>query len=346
MDHEIETFCKTLSIELPFLKKAYDQSTAVIKNVQSDLKKKFPDSFGDGVKEIDLVVHGSYARNEATEKSDFDNVIILHGSPKPSLIQSLIAEIDLIIRDLDLQEPGKEGLFGDIAVAGELYTRIGLESDTNVTTTRRILLLTESVSVFNESLHQKLIKNIIDRYCVDYEEQKSEGVQSKIPRFLLNDLIRYWRTIAVDFAAKRWRSPKKSPLRLAKLRISRKLMIAGALASVFLTEKKVKEGTTIREYLFQEFRKPSLARLAGTDEFLGDLGKEALKDIFLSYNDFLKIISNQDNREILNSDVSSGEGMNIWSEIQTIGEKVQNGLEEIFFSDPTFKDATKSYGLF
>lgn len=63
--------------------------------------------------------------------------------------------------------PGRRGLFGHIASAPGLTERIGLEQDTNVSTTRRLLVLEESVSVYRPDRRLELLRAILERYLFD-----------------------------------------------------------------------------------------------------------------------------------------------------------------------------------
>src|SRR6185503_7225481 len=121
-----------------------------------------------------------------------------------------------------------------------------------------VLLLEESVSLLEPRLHRKLVEVIIGRYL--YEGQ---GDANGPPRFLLNDVVRYWRTIAVDYEAKVWRDLAVDGwgVRYLKLRISRKLTFVSALVSLFLVAlEKPSDPTAFLREQFVDI--PALARLA------------------------------------------------------------------------------------
>lgn len=59
-----------------------------------------------------------------------------------------------------------------------------------------MLLLLESQAILGEVTHREAWGKILDGYLRD--ARKPGGV----PRLLLNDIVRYWRTICVDFAGK------------------------------------------------------------------------------------------------------------------------------------------------
>ena len=98
---------------------------------------------------------------------------------------------------------------------------------------------------------KKTMRSILKRYLVDYHNFENVSPLHKrgVARFLLNDVVRYWRTVAVDYQAKRWDElsppagafqeddglglePPKWGLRYIKLRSSRKLAFVGSLVSL------------------------------------------------------------------------------------------------------------------
>lgn len=205
---------------------------------------------------FDVVALGSVARSEASDQSDFDFLIVAHTRPSdPRLSRRLLEAVETVRQhELNLLEPGATRMFGGVISAADLTERIGLEQDTNRTHSHRILLLEESCSIYRPDLHRELIESIVERYLLD-----ADAREDAVPRFLLNDILRYWRTLAVDYEAKRWEGLDQNwGLRYLKLRISRKIALAGTLVSLF----SCPEPGALKEYLVQEFRKPPLARFA------------------------------------------------------------------------------------
>jgi hypothetical protein len=343
---DIERIATALRLDLGALKKANDLALKGMQDVSNHLHVKFPLPSGKQ-SDIDVVFLGSYARGEARKGSDRDYLVILNGPVDPHVPPDYIREVETICDELSILKAGAGGLFADVAIGPELYTRIGLADDTNVNISRRLLLLTESVSVYCKQTHEDIIRKIIDRYCIDYDEAASQGDHARVPRFLLNDLVRYWRTIAVDFGAKRWRAAAQDwHVRHAKLLISRKVLFAGALASLFLTPTAISSGANVRDHLFREFRKPSLARLAGIFNYLTPDGKESIKNILCSYNRFLEILDSQDVERGDLAKAKTETAQALLGEMKKLGKIIQEGLETIFYDDPLFSKITRRYGLF
>jgi predicted nucleotidyltransferase len=186
-----------ISGQVPALRSAARLSQSLVEDARSFLQKEVRPSKHTP---IDVLVFGSIARQEATHESDFDYLVVAHGLPKRvTLTRELLAAAEQTRERLDLKRPGAAGMFGRVIAAADLTERIGLEQDTNANHSHRILILEESVSVYQPRLRKTLIQAILARYLADYEQPKLG-----VPRFLLNDVLRYWRTLAVDYQAKRW----------------------------------------------------------------------------------------------------------------------------------------------
>lgn len=332
MHEDLRRVVHQLGVEVPALDRAATFSTENLNMAERRLRQDRPadeDAF-------DVVVLGSLARLEATEGSDFDFLVVAHHLPNnPRESRHLLASIQAVQEELELGDPGATGLFGSVVSATDLTERIGLEADTNQTHSRRILLLEESRSIYRSYLHRDLIRRIVERYLLDAEDR-----DPPIARFLLNDVLRYWRTLTVDYEAKRWeRLEREWGLRYLKLRISRKIAFAGTLASIFLCERPT------AEYFTDQFSKPTLARLAQLYDHLGGAGRDALREIFEIADAFVERLSNPDFRRRAKA-VSTRQELSQDEEFRSLREdarSLQAALETIFFGSERLGGQARRY---
>lgn len=162
-------------------------------------------SLREGLQEFDdptasIVVTGSLGRGEATHASDADWMMIVDGQSNPDH-GSLVHQIGRRFAELGFRKPGRTATFGDLVSSHELVHYIAGTQDTNVNLTRRILLLCESRALTRPLVRERVIRNILARYVV-HDPSIRSGRAPTLSLFLLNDVVRYWRTIASDYASK------------------------------------------------------------------------------------------------------------------------------------------------
>ena len=151
---------------------------------------------------------GSLARREAGEHSDLDAFFMLSGNKADKPI-GRIRDVKILNAVLDAADGAG---FPDFSGDGE-YLRFlhiedvvkyigGREDDYVNAFTARMLLLLESVCIFNEENFLQFKNDIIDVYFNDFHSH-SEDFR---PIFLINDVLRFWRTLCLNYESSRhWR---------------------------------------------------------------------------------------------------------------------------------------------
>ncbi|WP_435748740.1 nucleotidyltransferase domain-containing protein [Microbacterium sp. PMB16] len=324
-------------LSLPSLDAAFAHSESCIETARAHLAKQLDDA--DPA--IDVVAFGSLARREMTPASDLDWLVVVHALPeRRSSVQDAVTAADslrMVIGDgaVEVRAPGSSGVFGQMVSAVELVEVIGLQADTNHSHTRRILLIEESVSLRDEELHRKLLTTAFQRY-LDAHPPATTGV----PRFLLNDLLRYWRTVTVDYQAK---SPAESmySLRYLKLIVSRKLTFAASLLPLLTLALEEPElpGDAFAERLCETYSKPALVRWVDAAAVIvarNDAIADHVKDVLRIAEEFNGLVGDSDWRLRVAeaSRQPDAKDQPEFSQARDLGRRLQDNLEAIFFAEP------------
>ena len=96
-------------------------------------------------------------------------------------------------------DPSKGGEYWDFISKEDLLDIGSRNEDFNNSFTTRLLLILESKPLFNEEGYEELIAETVKRYFVDYEEHQGEFY----PLFLMNDILRYWYTLTLNYEYRR-----------------------------------------------------------------------------------------------------------------------------------------------
>jgi hypothetical protein len=346
--------------EWPTLMAAHNDATEVQNLLRTTLRQFTSD-------DVDVVVFGSLARREWTSGSDVDWTMLIDGQADSQHrvasreIQQVLSGLEF--RGTKLSPPGSEGIFGNMAFSHEIVHHIGGQADTNRNTTQRILLLLEAVALrdANDELggpYARIVRQILSRYLVSDSNFHSQADhESRIPRFLLNDIVRYWRTICVDFAYKDWeQGGMKWAIRNIKLRTSRKLLFVSGLLMVFscFRNNSLRRNgddsdaylLRLQRHLLSFVQSTPLNILVWT---LQDLGlNQPCKDFLGSYEEFLRQI----NDPLVRDRLGGLSEENVYSDetflaCREISHLLQATLKRIFFeADTSLREFTFEYGVF
>lgn len=182
-----------------------------------------------------VYVTGSAARGEMSTYSDLDLFIVSDvedTKPKLSRLDAIVVKAELINATKALGFPpfSGDGKYLETYTTKELCENLGTAKDDHANTfTARLLLLLESKPLLGDACYQGVIKEVLVPYWKDYARRSSEFR----PVFLINDIIRMWKTLCVNYEARTEQQPDwqlaKRKLTNYKLKHSRVLTCYSAL---------------------------------------------------------------------------------------------------------------------
>lgn len=196
-------------------------------------------------KDTCIYVVGSGGRGEMSRHSDVD-LFVARVDRDPSEVDALLVRqaIARALYEMDLPDPSKAGEYLKMHTAASLCERLGTPDDDAVNTfTARMLLLLESQPLLGTEAYETLLSAVIERYWQDVDEHADDYQ----PFVLVNDIVRYWRILLLNYVAKNFEKEKelKEPQlkaerrsRSYKLRFSRCLTCFSFLAALLATTAK------------------------------------------------------------------------------------------------------------
>jgi len=281
-----------------------------------------------------VVLFGSWGRRELTRRSDDDWALLVDGAardgvePEPEALAAALGD--------GSRGPGRSGVFGGRIFGDDLLSRIGLDADSNTNLTRRMLLMLESQPVAGDDVHRRCWEQVLDGYLEDADRPY------RPPRFFLNDLIRYWRTICVDFVGKEREGGEKWGIRNAKLRTSRKVLFAAGLVPLLQTHRFNREER--RAYLAAQLAAPATDRLAAA--FLDCGARDAGVRALSAYDRWLGVLDDPRRRAELESlTKETAHTSPVFRDVRRHATELHRGLLVLLFDTPLLPHV-REHGIF
>lgn len=188
-------------------------------------------AFSDNVDTVALA--GSFGRLEGSRESDADYIMVV----KDPKLESTARDQEVLRRAIEeykISPPNKSGVFAQPRSRRQLLDPIGKTDETVDELGKRMLLLLESRPIYCADAFDELLKELFGKYS-----EYVVGDSDKEFTFLVNDLMRYFRFICVNYQFNFWRQNEQWALRNLKLRYSRILMYSGLLFLLGEASKQV-----------------------------------------------------------------------------------------------------------
>jgi predicted nucleotidyltransferase len=246
-------------------------------------------------KPICVYATGSYGRLEGWRGSDVDLFFLYDGDDDadrfPLLtFMRLAACLITATEDMEFAPFSRDGRYLEVLYIRAMEKVLGSPDDDSTNAfTARMLLLLESQPVYDPALYASLLKRIVGFYYRDF----GDHADNFVPGFLINDILRFWRTLTLNYEHHRLklqdltgdelRSEKAaSALKNYKLKVSRMATCFSMVANLSSEPRPVTIDTVVE--LCRMTPAKRLERLGGHSKGAMDI----VAKLEVAYGEFLQ----------------------------------------------------------
>ncbi len=143
-----------------------------------------------------IYVTGSAGRGDMGPASDLDPYVIdIDGRATADQSEAIEGALKATLLKLGLPELDADGEYARLVGAASLLSHLGEPlDDEKGALTKRMLLLLESQPLINPEAYEELLGRVIDAYWLN----EGRHPDDYLPVVLLNDIVRYWRTLLLN----------------------------------------------------------------------------------------------------------------------------------------------------
>lgn len=289
-----------------------------------------------------VYVTGSGARREMTSYSDLDLFIVSdvevrkekrppgeEAKPRLRRLDAMVVKAELInaTRKLKFPDFSGDGKYLETYTIEEFTENLGRAEDDHANTfTARLLLLLESRPLLGQPFYKQVIGDVITSYWRDYEERQD----SFRPIFLMNDILRLWKTLCVNYEAYTQQQPedKRAKRRLQNYKLKHSRVLTCYSALLYLMQVFAEFKTVHPDNIGEMVERTPTERLEWIAERSRFTYKSTILNILDRYERFLEGMDKSE-KELIDLFMDKRRAQELTKNAHEIGDAVAGLLEKM-----------------